>query len=104
MARDRVQRPPNMRVQRTRSSPSAPRSPLTRGPLGVAGLIGLGLVAALSLECRKRVETPDPPAQALAALTPHDPLFPSAVAEVSLERLGCFGICPVYTLGLRSTG
>jgi hypothetical protein len=27
-------RSPNMRVQRTRSSPSALRSPLTRGPLG----------------------------------------------------------------------
>jgi hypothetical protein len=26
--------PPNMRVQRTRSSPSAPHSPLTRHPLG----------------------------------------------------------------------
>jgi len=30
---------PNMRVQRTRSSPSAPRSPLTRHPL--AGRISL---------------------------------------------------------------
>ncbi len=29
-----VARPPNMRVQRTRSSPSALRSPLTRRPLG----------------------------------------------------------------------
>ena len=29
-----VQRPPNTRVQRTRSSPSAPRSPLMRWPLG----------------------------------------------------------------------
>ena len=27
-------RPPNMRVQRTRSSASPPRSPLTRYPLG----------------------------------------------------------------------
>ena len=27
--------PPNMRVQRTRSSASPPRSPLTRYPLGV---------------------------------------------------------------------
>src|SRR3954468_13780841 len=44
MARDRVQRPPNMRVQRTRSSPSAPRSPLTRGPLGARiGAVGLAL-------------------------------------------------------------
>ena len=29
---------PNTRVQRTRSSPSAPHSPLTRSPLG-AGMI-----------------------------------------------------------------
>ena len=29
-----VARAPNMRVQRTRSSASPPRSPLTRGPLG----------------------------------------------------------------------
>jgi hypothetical protein len=28
--------PPNTRVQRTRSSPSALRSPLTRRPLGLA--------------------------------------------------------------------
>ena len=28
--------PPNTRVQRTRSSPSAPHSPLTRYPLGTA--------------------------------------------------------------------
>ena len=30
--------PPNMRVQRTRSSPSAHRSPLTRYPLGATKL------------------------------------------------------------------
>jgi len=30
-------RPPNTRVQRTRSSPSAPHSPLTRCPLGSRG-------------------------------------------------------------------
>ena len=29
-----ISAPPNTRVQRARSSPSAPRSPLTRGPLG----------------------------------------------------------------------
>ena len=33
-----VRRSPNMRVQRTRSSPSAPHSPLTRYPLG--GVVG----------------------------------------------------------------
>jgi len=32
--------PPNMRVQRTRSSPSAPHSPLTRWPLGNASELG----------------------------------------------------------------
>jgi hypothetical protein len=36
---------PNMRVQRTRSSPSAPHSPLTRRPLGAAIII-LALAAA----------------------------------------------------------
>jgi len=29
-----MEEPPNMRVQRTRSSASPPHSPLTRGPLG----------------------------------------------------------------------
>ena len=32
-----VQQPPNPRVQRTRSSPSARHSPLTRHPLGGPG-------------------------------------------------------------------
>ena len=30
-------RPPNPRVQRARSAPSAPHEPLTRHPLGAAG-------------------------------------------------------------------
>jgi hypothetical protein len=33
-------RPPNMRVQRTRSSASPLRSPLTRSPLGLAKYLG----------------------------------------------------------------
>src|SRR5689334_8945304 len=45
---------PNMRVQRTRSSPSAPHSPLTRRPLGgrrqLSGAMpGLGLLLCLVL-------------------------------------------------------
>src|SRR5512141_614458 len=40
--------PPNMRVQRTRSSASPPRLPLTRGPLG-AGRRRVAAVAALIL-------------------------------------------------------
>src|SRR5689334_16349213 len=39
---------PNMRVQRTRSSPSAPHSPLTRRPLGAAGTLGGSSVSASS--------------------------------------------------------
>ena len=35
---------PNTRVQRTRSSPSAPHSPLTRCPLGALGFCGWRLV------------------------------------------------------------
>ena len=31
-----MESPPNTRVQRTRSSPSAPRSPLTHSPLGAS--------------------------------------------------------------------
>ena len=42
--------PPNTRVQRTRSSPSAPRSPLTRHPLGVAkGTVAIWPRASMSL-------------------------------------------------------
>ena len=39
--------PPNMRVQRTRSSPSALREPLTRRPLGRvrAVVLGRGVIA-----------------------------------------------------------
>jgi hypothetical protein len=42
---NRQRRPPNMRVQRTRSSPSALRSPLTRHPL-MAPLLGIALLVA----------------------------------------------------------
>jgi len=41
--------PPNMRVQRTRSSPSALRSPLTRQPLGGVEVRSAQRVAMLSL-------------------------------------------------------
>ena len=39
-----------MRVQRTRSSPSAPHSPLTRRPLGRTTFL-LGLLCALAVRC-----------------------------------------------------
>jgi len=46
--------PPNMRVQRTRSSASPPHSPLTRGPLGGGKLLlRLGTMLSLALSaCR----------------------------------------------------
>jgi hypothetical protein len=48
--------PPNMRVQRTRSSASPPHSPLTRGPLG--GVSALGLVAlAAAAACAHSMST-----------------------------------------------
>jgi hypothetical protein len=55
-----------MRVQRTRSSPSAPRSPLTSGPLGAFGFAtALGLALVCSTGCRNRhrvyVLAPDTP-------------------------------------------
>jgi hypothetical protein len=48
--------PPNMRVQRTRSSPSALRSPLTRHPLGsaaplVGSMVALFLVLCVGVAC-----------------------------------------------------
>ena len=48
---------PNMRVQRTRSSPSALRSPLTRSPLGSQRpLARLGLACFPSKEFRRTGE------------------------------------------------
>lgn len=48
---------PNTRVQRTRSSPSAPHSPLTRHPLGAGkgrARGAAGLVIGLSVACQYR--------------------------------------------------
>ncbi len=45
------QRPPNPRVQRTRSSPSARRSPLTRHPLGGRITAVVAVALALSTAC-----------------------------------------------------
>ena len=46
--------PPNMRMQRTRSSPSARRSPLTRWPLGraIRGPAVAAVVALLVIGCK----------------------------------------------------
>ena len=45
---------PNTRMQRTRSSPSALRSPLMRCPLGLAGGFGVMLLVLVGLsECRR---------------------------------------------------
>ena len=48
---------PNTRVQRTRSSPSAPHSPLTRHPLGLLGLVVAGL---LGIRCGSAPPEPKP--------------------------------------------
>ena len=53
---------PNMRVQRTRSSPSAPHSPLTRCPLG--GL-GAAVAAALVLGLPRPIPAAECPSQYL---------------------------------------
>jgi len=49
--------PPNTRVQRTRSSPSAHRSPLTRRPLGGIG-ISVALAFVLAVPCAMQAEEP----------------------------------------------
>ena len=51
-------RPPNTRVQRTRSSPSAPRSPLTRRPLGGVRAAGRMTVLLLVVSVSAAAEQP----------------------------------------------
>jgi len=53
-----MKRSPNTRMQRTRSSPSALRSPLMRSPLGgpQSALLAVGLVLGSAIGC-KRVHT-----------------------------------------------
>jgi hypothetical protein len=54
---------PNMRVQRTRSSPSAPHSPLTRKPLGRPGIIVAIAAMAICLAAGCK-DSPTEPLQA----------------------------------------
>jgi TonB family protein len=51
---------PNTRVQRTRSSPSALRSPLTRNPLGLLGAIAVALGASCSGASSQQSTVPEP--------------------------------------------
>src|SRR5262249_32667347 len=53
--------PPNMRVQRTRSSPSALREPLTRHPLGaVCWSLAWGIAAVVATGCATSTTWSDP--------------------------------------------
>jgi Domain of unknown function (DUF6438) len=83
---------PNPRLQRTRAA----RSPLSRQPLHrlrravswATLMLGIPLVVG-----------------AQAASKPNRPLnpnFPSQVTSVTLERKGCYGTCPVYSVKFRS--
>ena len=54
-------RPPNMRVQRTRSSASTPHSPLTRHPLGRTMRIVVAIIAGLSMPSLATEPAPPPP-------------------------------------------
>jgi hypothetical protein len=83
-------------MQRTRSSASPPHSPLMRCPLGrplkYLPLLGCSfLIAVMALAQEKG-----------ATLRPRDPLFPSRLAAVTLERKGCYGTCPIYSVTLRN--
>ena len=69
---------PNMRVQRTRSSASPPRWPLTRKPLG--GRIALALLTALSAACASSNDT----ATARCSLQPSQ----DGMAELQVVVLG----------------
>jgi hypothetical protein len=40
--------------------------------------------------------------QAKAAPGVRDPVFPSRISVVSLERKGCYGTCPIYSVTLRN--
>ncbi len=92
---------PNRRVQRTRSSASPPHSPLTRYPLGrlipfvaLAALLAGGCTSDPELPTSHREAAPD------ASATP----YISTIRTVRLERRGCYGPCPRYTLTVSATG
>ena len=74
--------PPNTRVQRTRSSPSAPHSPLTRYPLGRGiSCWAMALVIAGAPACAR---SPDVPASSL----PHELAVPADATNVKARREG----------------
>ncbi len=89
--------PPNTRVQRTRSSPSAPHSPLTRCPLGSRKLqyvAGIVVAAWLSVGCdlcsnRVIAEVPAPSARLKAVVFQRNCGATTAFStEVSLLKEG----------------
>jgi hypothetical protein len=57
-----VNQRPNTRVQRTRSSPSALREPLTRHPLGSRELLRMLVLCLAIATCRQETTAPAPPA------------------------------------------
>jgi hypothetical protein len=111
-----MNRPLNPRVQRTPSA--SPPSLLSRQPSGGAGFRmkfsrasrhrhGLVLAAIILVECRGKQGAE--PIHALAetsvvAEVTADPVFRGRVSEISLQRGGCYGTCPVYSITLRSDG
>jgi len=86
--------PPNMRVQRTRSSASPPHSPLTRGPLGTRGI----LVAMVAFALVAGAACKDSPTQPSSA----QPLTGQWVADMSGQI--CVGDWSRVTLSLVQTG
>lgn len=64
------------------------------GPL-LAFLLMVG-----SIGCGQGIPEPPDPRRVPLLLTP-DPLFPTGVREISLERHGCYGICPIYRVILH---
>jgi hypothetical protein len=100
-----------MRLQRTRSSPSAPHSPLRRRPLG-----GGSIFLACALWATRSVaagQESGPLAQEFERLHAHESLGGSicsdeerhtGISEISIERTVCYGACPSYTLILKADG
>ncbi len=53
----------------------------------------------LQLESSRRLAGSPPPSRVFCETPP-----PSAITEIALERTGCFGFCPMYTVYLRADG
>ena len=88
------QRRPNMRVQRTRSSPSAPHSPLTRKPLGGQNIWVAVIIVCAALCIRCDHSSPTEPTG--ASLT--------GTWTASLTRGPCAGNWSSVTLTLQQSG